>query len=152
MASPDGVPPPPIGGARSYSGRVRWAYRPKVNGRPDPGEIVWTWVEYEDDPNRGKDRPVVVIGLADRNRLAVLMLSSRDHGGDPQWLPIGAGAWDNVRRPSWVRGDRILAVKSDAVRREGAMLPRSVYDSIRASVGAVEQTFLQRLTRLLARS
>jgi hypothetical protein len=23
---------------------------------------VWTWVAYEDDPARGKDRPVLVVG------------------------------------------------------------------------------------------
>ena len=30
---------------------------------PEPGEVVWTWVPYEEDPTRGKDRPVPVIGL-----------------------------------------------------------------------------------------
>src|ERR1700761_1921415 len=32
-------------------------YAPDLDGRADPGEIVWTWVIYEDDPSRGKDRP-----------------------------------------------------------------------------------------------
>ena len=22
----------------------RWRYAPKADGRPDPGEVVWTWV------------------------------------------------------------------------------------------------------------
>ncbi len=37
-------------------------YSPNLDGRADPGEIVWTWVTYEEDPTRGKDRPVLVVG------------------------------------------------------------------------------------------
>ena len=43
-------------------------YAPDLDGRADPGEIVWTWVVYEDDPTRGKDRPVLVVGR-DRSTL-----------------------------------------------------------------------------------
>jgi hypothetical protein len=48
-------------------------YAPDLDGRADPGEIVWTWVVYEDDPTRGKDRPVLVVGR-DRRTLLGLML------------------------------------------------------------------------------
>ena len=43
-------------------------YAPDLDGRADPGEIVWTWVVYEDDPSKGKDRPVLVVGR-DRSTL-----------------------------------------------------------------------------------
>ena len=43
-------------------------YTPSLDGDPDPGEIVWAWVPYEDDPTQGKDRPVVVIGRRGRGR------------------------------------------------------------------------------------
>ncbi len=43
---------------------VRITYAPERDGDPDPGEVVWCWVPYEDDPSQGKDRPVVVVGLA----------------------------------------------------------------------------------------
>ena len=33
-------------------------YAPENDGQPDPGEVVWAWVPYEDDPTLGKDRPV----------------------------------------------------------------------------------------------
>src|ERR1700752_2148705 len=36
------------------------AYAPEADGEPDPGEVVWAWVAYEDDPSRGKDRPVLL--------------------------------------------------------------------------------------------
>ena len=29
-------------------------YAPDLDGRADPGEIVWTWVVYEDDPTRAR--------------------------------------------------------------------------------------------------
>ena len=32
-------------------------YAPEMDGEPDPGEVVWAWVPYEDDPAQGKDRP-----------------------------------------------------------------------------------------------
>ena len=56
-------------------------YSPKADGRPDPGEVVWAWVPYEEDPAQGKDRPVLVIGL-DRGQLLALALTSRDHDVD----------------------------------------------------------------------
>ena len=69
-------------------------YAPKKNGRPDPGEVVWTWVAYEDDTSQGKDRPVLVVGR-DGARLLGLMLSSQpERDGNRAWLALGAGAWD----------------------------------------------------------
>ena len=47
---------------RPRTGRAELVYAPDLDGRADPGEIVWTWVVYEDDPTRGKDRPVLVVG------------------------------------------------------------------------------------------
>src|SRR5262249_40217914 len=35
--------------------RRRLVYAPDLDGQADPGEIVWTWVAYEDDPRQGKD-------------------------------------------------------------------------------------------------
>ena len=39
-------------------------YAPEIDGEPDPGEVVWGWVPYEDDPSQGKDRPVLVLATA----------------------------------------------------------------------------------------
>ena len=41
---------------------MRIQYTPHLDGDPDPGEVVWTWVPFEEDPTLGKDRPVVIIG------------------------------------------------------------------------------------------
>jgi hypothetical protein len=105
-------------------------YAPDLDGRADPGEIVWTWVVYEDDPTRGKDRPVLVVGR-DRSTLLGLMLSSQDHHhNDPNWVGIGSGPWDYESRASWVRLDRVLDVPEEGIRREGAILERELFEIV----------------------
>ncbi len=117
-------------------------YSPRADGRPDPGEVVWAWVPYEEDPAQGKDRPVLVIGL-DGGQLLALALTSRDHDVDAaqesrdgrEWMDIGTGAWDSRGRPSEVRLNRLLRLDPRAVRREGAALPRDVFDAVLAAAG-----------------
>jgi hypothetical protein len=111
-------------------------YAPDLDGRADPGEIVWTWVVYEDDPTRGKDRPVLVVGR-DRSTLLGLMLSSQEHHrNDRDWVGIGSGTWDYEGRASWVRLDRVLDVPEEGIRREGAILERDVFEVVAARLRA----------------
>jgi hypothetical protein len=111
-------------------------YAPDLDGRADPGEIVWTWVVYEDDPTRGKDRPVLVVGR-DRHTLLGLMLSSQDHHSDDRdWISIGSGSWDYESRASWVRLDRVLDVPEESIRREGAILDRERFEVVAARLRA----------------
>jgi hypothetical protein len=108
----------------------RVVYAPDLDGRADPGEIVWTWVVYEDDPTRGKDRPVLVVGR-DQSTLLGLMLSSQDrHRADAQWVAIGSGDWDHEGRASFVRLDRVLDVPEEGIRREGAILERERFEVV----------------------
>jgi hypothetical protein len=108
----------------------RLVYSPNLDGRADPGEIVWTWVTYEEDPTRGKDRPVLVVGR-DRATLLGLMMSSQErHAADRSWVSIGSGSWDDDGRPSWVRLDRVLDVPEEGIRREGAILDRTLFDIV----------------------
>jgi hypothetical protein len=114
-------------------------YDPKPDGRPDPGEIVWTWVPFEEDHRQGKDRPVLLVGHDGRWLLA-LQLTSKDHAGYPtrggrrRWVDIGSGAWDRQGRPSEVRVDRVVRVDPKAVRREGAVLARQRFDTVASAV------------------
>jgi hypothetical protein len=150
-----GDPAPARGGAYEYSGTVHWEYSPQLDRDADPGEVVWTWVAYEDDPSVGKDRPVAVVGRTDDHRLVALMLSSRNHDGQPNWTPVGAGLWDAEGRDSWVRRDRILAVNASSVRREGAILPRATYDVIVRGMrgsAAASTGIRARIRRLLGRT
>ena len=108
----------------------RLVYAPKLDGRADPGEVVWTWVVYEDDPTQGKDRPVLVVGR-DRQTLLGLMLSSQPHHAhDRAWVGIGMGTWDYDGRPSYVRLDRVLDVPEESIRREGAILDRPTFEVV----------------------
>ncbi|MEV6862856.1 type II toxin-antitoxin system PemK/MazF family toxin [Streptosporangium subroseum] len=98
------------------------SYSPDLDGLADPGEIVWAWVPYEEDPERGKDRPLLVVGRHKRQLLA-MMLSSRGGDGDPdEWLEIGPGRWDKENRVSYLRLDRVFALDEDDIRREGSIL------------------------------
>ena len=126
-------------------GRVRIEYDPHPDGVPDPGEIVWTWVPFEEAPEQGKDRPVLLIGR-DGGRLLGLMLTSKDHDRDAadearhgrSWFDIGTGAWDARHRPSEVRLDRLLHVDPAAVRREGAVLDPRTFAAIADRVRRVQ--------------
>jgi len=116
---------------------LRVEYSPRSDGRPDPGEIVWTWVPYEDDPAAGKDRPVLLVARRGA-RLVGLMLTSKDHDRDAaderrhgrHWVDIGSGGWDRQGRPSEVRLDRLLDIDPATVRREGAVLDRARFDTV----------------------
>jgi len=113
------------------------AYDPDPDGQPDPGEIVWTWVPFEDDPAQGKDRPVLLIAR-DGEHLVGLVMTSKDHDRDQQqenragrfWFDLGSGPWDSAGRPSEVRLNRFLVVDPAAVRREGAVLDRPRFDAV----------------------
>jgi len=108
---------------------VIWRSRP-LSRRP--GEIVWTWVTDADDPTRGKDRPVLVVGR-DHTTLLGLMLSSQErHPADRSWVGIGSGSWDSEGRPNWVWLDRVLDVPEEGIRREGAILERAQFDVVAA--------------------
>ena len=114
--------------ARDRARRV--VYAPDLDGAADPGEIVWTWVPFEEDAGRGKDRPVLVVGREGRE-LVGLMLSSRpERADDRNWLAVGSGAWDGQGRPSYVRLDRVLEVGEHEIRREGAVLDEARFDRV----------------------
>jgi hypothetical protein len=108
----------------------RLGYAPQLDGQADPGEVVWTWVTYEDDPRQGKDRPVLVVGRQGDVLLGLMLSSQRERDGQANWLALGAGAWDRQVRPSWVRLDRVLEVAENGIRREGAVLDRTRFEAV----------------------
>ncbi len=126
---------PPKADHRGTDG-IAISYAPERDGDADPGEVVWAWVPYEDDPSQGKDRPVLVLGW-DGPKLAAVQLSSKDHSerrDAHEWLPVGTGAWDRQLRPSYVDASRLLRIEPSAVRREGAALDRARFDVALARV------------------
>ncbi|MFJ4685313.1 type II toxin-antitoxin system PemK/MazF family toxin [Streptomyces sp. NPDC091377] len=112
-------------------GRVRTEYAPAHDGDPDPGEIVWTWVPYEENDGRGKDRPVLVVARETRGTLLAVPLSSKRHDRERDWVPIGSGPWDRSGRESWVDVDRVLRIHDEGMRREACALDRTRFDRVR---------------------
>ncbi|MGY1651526.1 type II toxin-antitoxin system PemK/MazF family toxin [Geodermatophilus sp. SYSU D01119] len=135
-SAPAAAPPAPPPAARA-PGTVDTEYRPRADGHPDPGEVVWAWVPYDEGDGRGKDRPVLVVGRRG-GELVGLVLTSKDHDRDAadearhgrSWMDVGSGGWDRQGRPSEVRLDRLLVLDPATVRREGAALDRAVFDRV----------------------
>ncbi|MEV4357780.1 type II toxin-antitoxin system PemK/MazF family toxin [Nonomuraea sp. NPDC049625] len=117
-----GEDPRPVRGAvreiHSLGDSATLSYSPDLDGLADPGEIVWAWVPYEEDPSRGKDRPLLVVGRTGRRLLGVMLSSKGDDG--PDWVELGA--WGRDERVSYVRVDRVFVLDEDDIRREGAVL------------------------------
>lgn len=109
---------------------LRIGYAPEPDGAPDAGEIVWTWVPYEENDGRGKDRPVLVIGRASRDRVYAVRMTSKAHDGDRDYLSIGSGSWDSQGRESWVDIELLYSVHERGPRREAAVLDRRLYDRV----------------------
>ena len=124
---------PSRGGAHAYSGAILLEYSPHLDRDADPGEVVWTWVPYEEDPSQGKDRPVVIVGRRGNRMLVGVALTSKRHDNERQ-IPVGTGPWDREGRPSYAKLDRILDVDPRKVRREGSILPRAPFDQIVAAL------------------
>ncbi|MDO5066782.1 MAG: type II toxin-antitoxin system PemK/MazF family toxin [Propionibacteriaceae bacterium] len=126
-----------------FQGTPRITYRPSRDSDADPGEIVWTWVPYEEDHSKGKDRPVLIIGR-DGKWLLGLQLTSKDHDRDARqearygrrWMDIGKGPWDEQNRPSEVRINRIIRVDPTRVRRIGAVLDKERFTRVAEAVRA----------------
>ena len=113
-----------------YRDMINFEYSPSLDGDADPGEIVWTWVPFEEDHSQGKDRPVLLVGR-DGEYLLALMMTSKDHNNrehaDSNYLDIGSGPWDLQGRASEVKLNRVIRVRPDAMRREGAIMPEDTF-------------------------
>jgi hypothetical protein len=116
-----------------FRGRASVTYSPSPDGEPDPGEIVWTWVPYEEDHSKGKDRPVLLVGRNSQWLLALMMTSKDRNNGtssNEDYVDIGYGSWDSRGRPSEVKLDRVLQLDPRDIRREGAVLGEREFSQV----------------------
>lgn len=124
-----------------------FVYDPAQDGDADPGEVVWTWVPYEDDPTQGKDRPVLVLARIG-DAVVFAQMTSRDHveqgagvGREDhlgrQWIEMGSGDWDRQGRPSEARVDRLLVAHKNSIRREGGKLDKTRFTQIARAIGSI---------------
>jgi hypothetical protein len=120
-----------------YEGFPAIEYAPVPGRLPDPGEVVWAWVPYEEDTTQGKTRPILLIGH-DGDWLLGIYLSSVDHGADAKqearegrfWVYVGPGAWDSKGRKSYARVDRIIRVDVATIDSRGQTLDRTRFDAV----------------------
>src|SRR6476646_8574815 len=112
-------------------GPVHTEYAPKHDGHPDPGEIVWTWVPYEEHDGRGKDRPVLLVARGKHTGMLLgVKLTSKWHADAENWVSVGTGSWDREARESWAVIDRVVRVHPEGIRREGHELDREDYANV----------------------
>ncbi len=108
-------------------------YRPRADGSPDPGEVVWAWVPYEEDPRQGKDRPVLLIGRRGSTLVGVALTSKPNRRFH---VEVGTGPWDREGRVSHAKVDRLIDLDVSQVRREGAVLDRRRFERVVEAVQA----------------
>lgn len=109
---------------------VHTTYSPKHDGQPDPGEIVWTWVPYEEHDGQGKDRPVLLVARETDGTLLAVKLTSKRHDDTRNWIDIGTGPWDRDARESWAVIDRVMRVHHEGIRRETCALEKLHFDQV----------------------
>lgn len=120
-----------------YYGCPEMVYAPREDRQVQPGEMVWTWVPFEEDHSQGKDRPVLIIA-DDGEFLLALPATSQDHDADAAqerrhgryWMDIGAGDWDAQHRATEVRLDRIIRVREDQVRKIAGRISEKIFKQV----------------------
>ena len=139
-SGPNGYPLPsetPVLWSVESRGLPDFEYRPEKDGAPDPGEVVWTWVPYEENDGRGKDRPVLIVAM-DGDYVVFAQLTSKNHAKGRAyqdeygewWMDIGTGSWDPMRRPSEVKLSKLWVVHTDQIRRGGGALDTATYKTV----------------------
>ncbi|MFD4656531.1 type II toxin-antitoxin system PemK/MazF family toxin [Kitasatospora sp. NPDC058444] len=98
--------------------------RPRTGAHPEPREIWWAQVPFEDGPG-SKDRPCLVLRVHGRTA-TVAKITSRHHAGRPGVLPLPPGTvGDRDGRAGWLETDELREVPLSAFRRRvGAVDPQ----------------------------
>lgn len=125
-------------------GSVRVTYHPDYpDGHPDPGEVVWARVRYQENTALSKDRPVLIIGrINGTDKLAAVQLTSNEATRSDR-LPIGKGSWDRLGRNTSVKLDQIIVVDPKDYRREGSKFDRDKFEGVIGRLAAYHRTPVQ---------
>lgn len=104
---------------------LRPSYEPRLDGEPDPGEVVWTWVPFVENDGRGKDRPVLIIARLGNDAWAGCYLTTKEHRG---FVSVGTGPWDSQGRESFLSPERVLRITEAGMRRESTGMSQGVFE------------------------
>ncbi|MFE2731422.1 type II toxin-antitoxin system PemK/MazF family toxin [Streptomyces sp. NPDC059349] len=140
-------------GRRRPGGRTRPPRGPRGPGaRPQPGEIWWALVPYEDGPaskgaarsasgravvgeRQAKDRPCLVLTVRRRQaRVAKITSKYHDERAGVIALPPGS-VGDAQGRPSFLETDELREVPVSDFRRRAGVLDPVVWDQVRHLAG-----------------
>ncbi|MGW1466937.1 type II toxin-antitoxin system PemK/MazF family toxin [Streptomyces sp. NPDC002308] len=122
-ARPGGLTRPP--GRPSEPGRGRGA-----GAVPQPGEIWWAEVPYEDGPG-SKDRPCLVLSVRG-GRAVVAKITSKHHEERPGVIALPDGTVGDARgRRSFLETDELREVAVDGFRRRVGRVDADVWGRVR---------------------
>lgn len=127
-----------------HLGGVRVTYKPDYpDDHPDPGEIVWAKVRYQENTALSKDRPVLVIGrINGTDKLAAVQLTSQIKGRSDEHV-IGTGPWDRLGRTGAAKLSQIIVIDPKDYRREGGTIDRDTFESVIGKLAAFHRTPVQ---------
>ncbi|MEU1086172.1 type II toxin-antitoxin system PemK/MazF family toxin [Streptomyces sp. NPDC005576] len=128
---PGGRTRPPGGpsGGPSEPGRGRGAGRV-----PEPGEIWWAEVPYEDGPG-SKDRPCLVLSVR-KGRAVVAKITSKHHEERPGVIALPAGTVEDARgRRSFLETDELREVPLADFRRRAGRVDAELWGRVRGLKG-----------------
>ena len=115
----------------------RIEYSPSLDGQADPGEVVWTWVAYEEDPRQGKDRPVLVVGRDGHTLLGLMLSSNRERDDDRNWLARAPARGIRSTAPA---GFAWIGCSTSRSRASAARAPFSIATASTRSPRACDRT------------
>ncbi|MEV0604381.1 type II toxin-antitoxin system PemK/MazF family toxin [Streptomyces sp. NPDC050315] len=118
------------GRARSDRGPRRGRRRETGLAAPEPGEIWWAAVPYEDTA-AAKDRPCLVLAVRGRSAL-VAKITSRYHDERPGVIPLRPGTVGDAQgRPSFLETDELREVAVADFRRRAGTADPLLWDQVR---------------------
>ncbi|MFF3504903.1 type II toxin-antitoxin system PemK/MazF family toxin [Streptomyces sp. NPDC003247] len=110
---------------RGPAGRGRGAA-----GRPQPAEIWWANVPYEEGPG-AKDRPCLVL-VVRGDRVTVAKITSRYRDERAGVIPLPPGSVGDARgRPSFLETDELRQVRVRDFRRRVGVVDPVLWDQVR---------------------
>ncbi|MBN0045839.1 type II toxin-antitoxin system PemK/MazF family toxin [Streptomyces actuosus] len=122
-----GRSPRPPGGGR----RTRMPMRRTARGtRPEPAEIWWADVPFEDGPGR-KDRPCLVLSVRG-GRAVVAKITTKYRDERAGVIPLPPGAVGDARgRASFLETDELREVPVSGFRRRVGVVDPVLWDQVR---------------------
>ncbi|MER5719739.1 type II toxin-antitoxin system PemK/MazF family toxin [Streptomyces sp. NPDC002132] len=121
-------------GRRPAGRRTRPPGRPErgrgTAGRPQPAEIWWANVPFEDGPG-AKDRPCLVL-VVRGNRVTVAKITSKYRDERPGVIPLPPGAVGDAQgRPSYLETGELRQVRLSDFRRRVGVVDPALWDQVR---------------------